>query len=139
MRAERAVALVQSLHDRGDRNHRRVAGENGVGPHVALDLGKQLLLERQIFRHRLDDVIGVAHRVGEIGAWRARASTARSSSPRSRRLAAMRDLRRIEILRDRVGDRHVVTGEREHLRNAVAHQPGADNGDARFCHRQPAV
>ena len=33
-----------------------------------LDLGKQLLLQRQIFQHRLDDIIGIAHRLGEIGA-----------------------------------------------------------------------
>ena len=36
---------------------------------------EQLLLERQVFQHRLDDVIGVAHRLGKIGTGRARAST----------------------------------------------------------------
>ena len=33
------------------------------------DFGEQLLLQRQIFGHRFDDVIGVAHRFGKIGAW----------------------------------------------------------------------
>jgi hypothetical protein len=32
-----------------------------------------------------------------------------------------------------------MTGEREDLRDAVAHQAGADDGDARFTHDQPAV
>ena len=54
----------------------------------------------------------------------------------------MRALRGVEARRDRVGDRHVVAGEREHLRDAVAHQAGADDGDACFVdlgHAQPAV
>src|ERR1700688_3756334 len=41
MRAERALALVQSPHDRRDRNDRSVAGEDRMGTHVTLDLGKQ--------------------------------------------------------------------------------------------------
>ena len=52
-------------------------------PHVLLDLGEQLLLERQIFQHRLDHVVGVAHRVGEIGDAARTRSTADGSSPRS--------------------------------------------------------
>jgi hypothetical protein len=32
-----------------------------------------------------------------------------------------------------------VAGEREHLGDAGAHQPGADDGDARLRHRHPAV
>jgi hypothetical protein len=32
-----------------------------------------------------------------------------------------------------------MAGERKNLRNAVAHQAGADHGDARFRHTQPAV
>jgi len=34
---------------------------------VRFDLGEQFLLERQIFEHGLDDVVGLAHRGGEIG------------------------------------------------------------------------
>ena len=45
----------------------------------------------------------------------------------------------VEILHHRVGDLHLVAGQRKNLRDAVAHQAGADDGDARFCHRQPAV
>jgi hypothetical protein len=32
-----------------------------------------------------------------------------------------------------------MAGQRKHLRDAVAHQAGADHGDTRFRHRQPAV
>jgi hypothetical protein len=43
----------------------------------------------------------------------------------------------IEILLERVGDGHVMAGEREHLRDAVAHEAGADDGD--FCVMHPTV
>jgi hypothetical protein len=32
-----------------------------------------------------------------------------------------------------------MTGKREYLGDAVAHKPGADDGDARLRHRHPAV
>ena len=38
-----------------------------------------------------------------------------------------------------VGDGDVVAGDREHLRDAVAHQARADHCDAGFGHDQPAV
>ena len=90
--------------------------------------------------HRLDHVVGVAHALGRDRRPARTRSTAVSSSPRSRRLAAMRVLHRVEVRLVRVGDGDVVAGEREHLRDAVAHQAGADDGDARFAAmRQPAV
>ena len=36
---------------------------------------------------------------------------------------------------DRVGDGDVMAGKREHLRDAVAHQAGADDRDFRLGHR----
>jgi hypothetical protein len=45
----------------------------------------------------------------------------------------------VEQGRKGVVDRDLMTGEREDLRDAVAHQAGADDGDARFTHDQPAV
>jgi hypothetical protein len=68
MGAERALAPGEALHDRGNRDYRRIAGENGIAAYVAFDLGKELLLQRQILGHRLDHVVGVAHRFGERGA-----------------------------------------------------------------------
>ena len=100
-----------------------------------LDLGEQLLLERQILEHGLDDVIGIAHGFGEIGARASRARPRAASSPRSLRFAEMRAFDRVEARLLRVGDRHLVAGEREHLRNAVAHEAGADDSDARFAGR----
>ena len=38
-----------------------------------------------------------------------------------------------------VGDGHVMAGDREHLRDAVAHQARADHCDAGLGHAQPAV
>ena len=129
MCAERALALGQSLHDRGDRDYRSVAGEDGVGAHVRFDFGKQFLLQRQIFRNRLDDVIGLAHRFGKIGAWphaRDRALVLAEVA----QVGGDARLRRIEARRDGIRDRHVMTGKRENLRNAVTHEAGTDDGNA---------
>ena len=82
-------------------------------------------------------IIGIAHASARSATGRTR-STAVSSSPRSRRLAAMRGLAASSLALVRVGDRDVVAGEREHLRDAVAHQAGADDGDARLRRHQSA-
>ena len=66
MGAECARAVAQRFHDPGDRNYRRVAGEDGLRRRVRLDLGKHLLLERQILKHSLDDKIGIADRGGKV-------------------------------------------------------------------------
>ena len=89
MRAQRALAVFQSLHDRGDRYDRRVAGKDRVGRRVTFDVSEQPLLERQILQDRFDDVIGFAHGFGEFEAWPHPRDRQRSS-PRSRKLAAMR-------------------------------------------------
>ena len=129
MGAERALAPLQALHDVGDRDHRGVAGEDGVGADVRLDLGEQLLLERQILKHRLDHIVGVAHGGGEIG-------DRRHAVDRAFVVAEVLEigedamLRRRQRLLEGIVDRHIVAGEREHLRDAVAHQAGADDGDA---------
>jgi len=39
-------------------------------------------------------------------------------------------LRRIEARGDGIRDRHVMTGKREYLRNAMTHQTGTDDGNA---------
>ena len=62
MCADRAGAIDDVAHDRGDRDHRRVAGENRVLARMALDLGEQLALDLEILQRRLDDKVGVAHR-----------------------------------------------------------------------------
>ena len=98
-----------------------------------------LLLQRHVFQHRLDDVVGLAHAIGQI-----------RHGPHAvdRRLVVAeiaqvgRDPRSAHCRGRlvRVGDRHVMAGERKHLRDAVAHQARADHRDARFpAMRQPAV
>ena len=67
MRAERPRSVAQLLHNLGDGNHRRIAGENSRRRPVLLDLGEQLLLQWQILQHGLDDVIGITDRGGEMG------------------------------------------------------------------------
>ena len=98
---------------------------------VAFDLGKELLLERQILGHRFDDIVGVAHRFGKIGA----GAHARDRAFVLAEVAQIGGDARfggVEILRERIGDGDVVAGDREHLRDAVAHEAGADDGNARL-------
>ena len=122
---------LQALHDLGDRHHRGVAGEDGVGPDVLLDLAEDLLLQRHVFEHRLDHVIGVAHAFGHIG----NGPHALDGVLVVAEIAQVgRDplLHRIEVGLVRIRDGDVMAGEREHLRDAVAHEARADDGDARF-------
>ena len=97
-----------------------------------------LLLERQIFQHRLDDIVGTADGLGEIGL---RRDAVHGALVVAEVLEIGEDARLHGLERRRKGviDGDVMAGEREHLRDAVAHQAGADDGDARFAHVQPAV
>ena len=100
---------------------------------------EQLLLQRQILQHGLDNVIGIAHRGGEMG---------RRFHPFDRRLvfAKLPEIGQnargdsVEIGHDGVMDAHLVPGQRKYLRDAVPHKARADDGDARFRRqRHPAV
>src|SRR3974390_1148004 len=58
VRPERALAMFETAHDVGDRDDRRVAGEDRVGTDKLLDFGEDLLLVGEILEHSLDDLIG---------------------------------------------------------------------------------
>ena len=108
-------------------------------PHVAFDLGKELLLQRQILGDGFDDIVGIAHRVGEIGAG-AHAGGGAFVFAEVAQIVGDARSGGVEILRHRIGDRHLMAGGGENLRDAVAHEAGADDGNARFRrHVQPAV
>ena len=92
----------------------------------------------EIFRHRLDHVVGVVHRVGEIDG-RLHALDGALVFAKIAQVGGNARCHGVEIFHHRVGDLHLVAGQRENLRDAVAHQAGADDGDARFRHAQPAV
>ena len=108
----------------------------GVGTDVALDLGEELLLERKILQHRLDHVIGFAHGLAKIGAG-VHVFDRAFVFAKIAQIGGNARLGRVEILRERVGDGHVMAGEREHLRDAVAHEAGADDSD--FCVAHPTI
>ncbi len=99
---------------------------------------KSFLLELEILRHRLDHVVGVVHRVGEIDG-RLHALDGALVFAEIAQIGGNARRHGVEIFHHRVGDLHLVAGQRENLRDAVAHQAGADDGDARLCHYQPAV
>ena len=90
-------------------------------PHVLLDLGEQLLLQRQVFQRRLDHVVGVAHRRGKVGR-RLHALDRGLIVAEVLEVGEDAGLDGIEARRDRVVDRDVVAGEREYLGDAVPHR-----------------
>ncbi len=130
MGAKRALTLLQTLHDRGDRNNRRVAGEDRIRPHVVFDFGKQLLLERQILQYGFDDIIGVAHRGCQIGD---RCHPLDCFGIVAEIIQVREDARlgAVEACLGLIRDGDIVPGQRKILRDAVAHQAGADHRD--FC------
>ena len=92
----------------------------------------------QVFGYRLDDVIGPAHRLGEIGA-RPHARDGTLLFAKLAQIGGDAILYRIQACRDCVCNRDVMTGNGKNLGNAVAHEAGADDGYARLGHAQPAV
>ena len=68
MRSECALTALEAGHDRGDWNDRGVAGKDRIRANMGFDRGEQFLFQRQIFEHRLDDVIDAANRLTEIDA-----------------------------------------------------------------------
>ena len=106
---------------------------------MPLDFCKHFLFQRQIFEHRLDHVIGLAHGASEIGAGK---DALDSGLIIAEILEIRADARRraVETFLYAIVDAHIVTGERKYLRDAVSHEAGANDGNARFCrHGQPAV
>jgi len=55
----RASGSRKTLHDAGDRITEVLLARICVRPHVAFDFGEQLLLERLIFEHSLDHIVGL--------------------------------------------------------------------------------
>ena len=61
---EQPLGLLQRGAQILQRNARRVGGEDRARLHLRLEPGIDLLLQLQLFRHRLDDEIGVADALG---------------------------------------------------------------------------
>ena len=57
---EQPLGLLQRGAQILQRNARGIGGEDRAGLHLRLEPGIDLLLQLQLFRHRLDDEIGVA-------------------------------------------------------------------------------
>ncbi len=100
---------------------------------MTFDLGEQLLFERQILKDRLHDVIDTANGVAEIDT-RPHARNGRFIVTDIAQIGGDARFQAVQIFHDRVGDGHFVTGKGEDLRDAMAHQPGADHGDFCFAH-----
>ena len=60
MQAQQPFRPLQTRAQILQRNARGVGGEDRTRLHDGLEPGIDLLLQRQLFRHRLDDEIGVA-------------------------------------------------------------------------------
>ena len=128
MRADHALAVLELVADLGRGNGRAVAGEDGVRRGQAFELGENLLLERQLLRRRLEHEGRVRHRrrhrvvCRDAGEQRGIVAEqiARALEPRRQRGAPFRR---------RVVDADRMTGRRQQIGDAVAHQAGADHAD----------
>ena len=108
------------------------------GRRAALELGEKFLLQLEIFRHRLDHVIGIVHRVGEIDA---RLHALDRALVFAEIAQVGGDARRhgVEILHHRVGDLHLVAGQRKTCAMPWPIRPAPTTAMRAFRHRQPAV
>ena len=115
--------------DLADRDDRRVGSEDGIRPRRSLQLSKQVLLQWQLFRCSLNDDVGVRHTRRQIVGHGDKANAIgwlpqcfqRGCNPLQHRGAGVG-----KGVGD--GDRMPTTGKDQ--RQPVAHQTGADDGDA---------
>ena len=77
---------------------------------------EQLLLQRQILGDRLDHVVGLTHRLGEVRA-RPHARDRALVFAEVAQIGGDARLRCVEARRDGVGDGHRMAGERKNLRD----------------------
>ena len=96
------------------------------------------LLEWQILQHGLDDIVGVAHRGSQIGD---RCHPLDRFGIVAEIIQVGEDARlgAVEACLGLIRDGDLVPGQREILRDAVAHQAGADYRDFCFSHSALSV
>ena len=127
--AKRPVLALHPRHHPADGNDRGVGGENAVGPCGRFDLGKELLLQLELFGRGLDHQISARHGVLQ----RRRDSnpvriTGRRTNGKENLLNPLRQ--RLEGRIDGIGDRHRVSAPREDSGKPRSHQACTDDGDA---------
>src|SRR5262249_4880494 len=83
---------------------------------------------RQILKHRLDHVIDAANRFTEIDT-RPHPRNSTFVLAEVAQIGSNAGYQRVQVLHHRVTDGHFVTSKGEHLRDAVAHQSGANDRD----------
>jgi len=126
MGAERAVAVGEARHDRGDRDYRGVAGEDGIAPGRGFDGGEQFALYLEVLAQGLDDAVRIAHAGGKVGidAHLRQRGFVVTEVPEIGEDAVPGGCERSRI---GIAERHLVPGAREHLGDAVAHESVIDN------------
>src|SRR5262245_43667115 len=120
--------MLDPRRDLSDRNDGSIAGEKRLARREFVEFGEDILLERELFRRRLDHHVGIRDGIGK----RLRSAY---SIDRARVLAEVGEIpgdaggERSERLLDRVEYGDLMPGDGEDLGDAMAHQPGADDGD----------
>ena len=139
MRPEDAVLARDLFGDPADRDDGGVRRDQRVALGHAVDRDEQLLLQRQLFRRRLEDDVGIGDRIAKIGAG-AHAPDGAAVLVEIDEVPLDPLVQRREAGGDRVVDGDLVPGDGKNLRDAVPHQAGADDRDpVRRRHAQPAV
>src|SRR5262245_11808180 len=133
MRADHTLAVLELARDLGGRDGRAVAGQDGVGRDVMFQVGKNLLLERQLFRRRLEHELHVAHG--------GRQPMVRRDAVEHRAVVAEQLGDRRQARQQRgphlgrgLEDARFVPGGCQQVCDAVTHEAAADDADLGYAH-----
>ena len=139
VQAGHLLRALQAGRNRGHRQRRGIAGDNGVRRQQRLDLGQYLGLDVDVFHDRFDHQRRLGQ-VGQVGAalQPRQAVEAGGFVDLALGLQALvgvgdRGDAAIERGRRRVVQHHVVAGVQRHLDDAAAHGAGADHADQISC------
>ena len=137
MHANHACWPLRSLRDTRHRERRCVGREDRLIRDNAIELLKERALYRQVFDDRFDDEVRVVYRGLQVGdrhkgrgcgfQLRLRYLASRDGTGQVRLDAVAGRGERVRI---GIGQPRVVSRHRGHLRDAMAHCPRSDDGDA---------
>ena len=133
MGADHAFAMLELAADLGRGDRRAVAGEDGIRLNDRLEIGEDLLLERQFLRRRLDHQHGVLDGGHQLIVHGDVLETGRIIVQQFGDHGESLGKTRAQV-GDRLEDADRMAGGGEAVGDAVAHQPGADHADFFFRH-----
>src|SRR5581483_3873759 len=133
MRADDAIVVFEIAPDLRRRYGRAVARQDRSGGDRALEVGENLLLERQLFRCRLEHEAYVLHRLSHV-LMRRDALEQRCVVAEQIEDCGKPPRHRSADFSVRLEHADFVTRRGQQIRDAMAHQAAADHADSQFLH-----